>query len=55
MRQLLSVLFLFYRLFIVMLTVLVARRLEESRIGRAWKAIREDEIAAAAVEFQSYE
>ena len=41
--------FYFLVLFIVMLTVLVARRLEESRIGRAWKAIREDEIAAAAM------
>jgi branched-chain amino acid transport system permease protein len=28
---------------------LVAQRLEESRIGRAWKAIREDEIAAASM------
>ena len=33
----------------MILTVLVASRLEESRIGRAWKAIREDEIAAAAM------
>jgi branched-chain amino acid transport system permease protein len=41
--------FYFIVLFIVMLTVLVARRLEESRIGRAWKAIREDEIAASAM------
>jgi branched-chain amino acid transport system permease protein len=41
--------FYFIVLFIVMLTVLVSRRLEESRIGRAWKAIREDEIAAAAM------
>jgi branched-chain amino acid transport system permease protein len=36
-------------LLIAILTVLVTRRLEESRIGRAWKAIREDEIAAAAM------
>jgi branched-chain amino acid transport system permease protein len=41
--------FYFLVLFIVILTVLVSRRLEESRIGRAWKAIREDEIAAAAM------
>jgi branched-chain amino acid transport system permease protein len=41
--------FYFIALVIVMLTVLVSRRLEESRIGRAWKAIREDEIAAAAM------
>jgi len=41
--------FYFIALLIVMLTVLISRRLEESRIGRAWKAIREDEIAAAAM------
>ena len=41
--------FYFLVLLIAMLTVLVTRRLEESRIGRAWKAIREDEIAAAAM------
>jgi branched-chain amino acid transport system permease protein len=41
--------FYFLVLFIVILTVVVSRRLEESRIGRAWKAIREDEIAAAAM------
>jgi branched-chain amino acid transport system permease protein len=41
--------FYFLVLLIAILTALVARRLEESRIGRAWKAIREDEIAAAAM------
>jgi branched-chain amino acid transport system permease protein len=41
--------FYFLVLLIATLTALVARRLEESRIGRAWKAIREDEIAAAAM------
>ena len=41
--------FYFIALLIVMLTVLISRRLEESRIGRGWKAIREDEIAAAAM------
>ncbi len=30
------------------LTILAMRRLEDSRIGRAWMAIREDEMAAAA-------
>ena len=30
-------------------TVFVSRRLEDSRIGRAWIAIREDELAAAAM------
>jgi branched-chain amino acid transport system permease protein len=41
--------FYFLVLLMVVLTVVVSRRLEESRIGRAWKAIREDEIAAAAM------
>ncbi|MGM9490563.1 ABC transporter permease subunit [Ideonella sp. YS5] len=31
------------------LTVLVSHRLQRSRIGRAWMAIREDELAAAAM------
>ncbi len=31
------------------LAIFVSRRLEKSRIGRAWMAIREDEIAAAAM------
>jgi branched-chain amino acid transport system permease protein len=41
--------FYFLVLLIVIFTVVVTQRLEESRIGRAWKAIREDEIAAAAM------
>lgn len=32
-----------------MLTILISLRLENSRIGRAWVAIREDELAAAAM------
>jgi len=41
----------FYFLILVMVCtiILVTRRLENSRIGRAWKAIREDEVAAAAM------
>jgi branched-chain amino acid transport system permease protein len=43
----------FYFYFLVLLcvfaVVVVTRRLEDSRIGRAWKAIREDELAAAAM------
>jgi ABC-type branched-subunit amino acid transport system permease subunit len=35
-------------LFFVVVVVLLFRRLEHSRIGRSWAAIREDEIAAAA-------
>ncbi len=33
----------------VILAILLSRRLERSRIGRAWAAIREDEIAAASM------
>jgi len=42
---------LYYYLFLalVVLSVVVCHRLETSRIGRAWMAIREDEIAAKAM------
>ncbi len=42
---------LYYYLFLAMvvLSVVVCHRLEHSRIGRAWMAIREDEIAAKAM------
>jgi branched-chain amino acid transport system permease protein len=42
---------LYYYLFLslVLVTVLISYRLEVSRIGRAWMAIREDEIAAKAM------
>jgi branched-chain amino acid transport system permease protein len=42
---------LYYYLFLalVLFSVLVCHRLERSRIGRAWMAIREDEIAAKAM------
>jgi branched-chain amino acid transport system permease protein len=33
-------------MFLLLITILVARNLERSRIGRAWMAIREDELAA---------
>jgi branched-chain amino acid transport system permease protein len=36
-------------LFLVVASVIVCHRLETSRIGRAWMAIREDEIAAKAM------
>jgi branched-chain amino acid transport system permease protein len=41
--------FYFLVLAIVALVVLVNRRLENSHIGRAWEAIREDELAAQAM------
>ncbi|MGC2458614.1 MAG: ABC transporter ATP-binding protein [Gallionellaceae bacterium] len=42
---------LYYYLFLLftLLVVFVSRRLEDSRIGRAWMAIREDEVAAEAM------
>ena len=36
-------------LFLVVVSVIICHRLETSRIGRAWMAIREDEIAAKAM------
>jgi branched-chain amino acid transport system permease protein len=35
--------------FMVLITVFVIRRLERSKMGRAWVAVREDEIAASAM------
>ena len=42
---------LYYYLFLVLMvaTVTICHRLQESRIGRAWMAIRDDEVAAAAM------
>jgi branched-chain amino acid transport system permease protein len=42
---------LYYYLFLVLtiIIIIVSVRLEDSRIGRAWMAIREDEIAAKAM------
>ncbi len=39
----------FLVLLIVLLVVIVNRRLEDSHIGRAWEAIREDQVAAQAM------
>ncbi len=43
--------YLYYYLFLalVVLTIIACSRLQNSRIGRAWMAIREDEIAAKAM------
>ncbi len=42
---------LYYYLFLalVLLTVAICQRLQDSRIGRAWMAIRDDEVAAKAM------
>jgi len=47
--QFYNVFFYFLALIIIMIAIVVARRLEDSRIGRAWTAIREDETAAIAM------
>ena len=41
--------FYFLVLLIVAVVILVNRRLEDSHVGRAWEAIREDELAAQAM------
>ena len=43
--------YLYYYLFLVLtiITIVICVRLQDSRIGRAWMAIREDEIAAKAM------
>jgi branched-chain amino acid transport system permease protein len=43
--------YFYYYLFLAftLLAIFVALRLQDSRIGRAWAAIREDEVAAAAM------
>jgi len=41
--------FYFLALLIVVAVIIVNRRLEDSHIGRAWEAIREDELAARAM------
>jgi branched-chain amino acid transport system permease protein len=43
--------FFFYllALLILVITVVIVRRLENSKLGRAWTAIREDEVAAIAM------
>jgi branched-chain amino acid transport system permease protein len=44
-----NVMFYLLALLVIILIVNVARRLEDSKIGRAWAAIREDETAAIAM------
>ena len=47
--QFYNVFFYFLALIVIMVAIMVARRLDDSRIGRAWTAIREDETAAIAM------
>ena len=44
-----QLMFYFLAIGLITLIIVVARRLEESPIGRAWTAIREDEVAARAM------
>ena len=44
-----QLLFYFLAILILGIIILVARRLDDSPIGRAWTAIREDEVAAIAM------
>lgn len=44
-----QILFYFIAIVLIGLTILVSKRLEDSPIGRAWTAIREDEVAAIAM------
>ena len=44
----LNAVYLWTALALVMITVFCSARLRDSRLGRAWVAIREDEIAASA-------
>jgi branched-chain amino acid transport system permease protein len=39
----------FVALFMVLVTIFINRRLRDSRMGRAWIAVREDEVAAASM------
>lgn len=44
-----NVMFYMYALLVIIIIVVVTRRLNDSKIGRAWTAIREDETAAIAM------
>ncbi len=44
-----QLLFYFIAIIVIVVILVIARRLEDSPIGRAWTAIREDEVAAIAM------
>ncbi|HKE97734.1 MAG TPA: branched-chain amino acid ABC transporter permease [Actinomycetes bacterium] len=44
-----NAIYLYLELLVIALTLAVVYRLNQSRIGRAWVAVREDEVAAAAM------
>ncbi|HTX73865.1 MAG TPA: hypothetical protein VMC79_13625 [Rectinemataceae bacterium] len=47
--QLYNILFYFIALLVVIAVVVITHRLDDSKIGRAWVAVREDELAATAM------
>jgi len=48
-NQFYNILFYLIALFVVILVIVITFRLDDSKIGRAWTAIREDELAAGAM------
>jgi branched-chain amino acid transport system permease protein len=48
-NQFYNILFYLIALFIVIIVIIVTYRLDDSKIGRAWTAVREDELAATAM------
>jgi branched-chain amino acid transport system permease protein len=44
-----NVFFYLMSLIVILVVIVVVRRLQDSKIGRAWEAIREDELAAIAM------
>jgi branched-chain amino acid transport system permease protein len=47
--QFYNLFFYFMALIVVVVVIVVTQRLDDSKIGRAWTAIREDEVAAVAM------
>jgi branched-chain amino acid transport system permease protein len=47
--QLYNLFFYLAALLVILVVILVVRRLDDSKIGRAWTAIREDEVAAISM------
>ena len=48
-NQFYNILFYLIALFIVIVVIVITYRLDDSKIGRAWTAVREDELAATAM------
>ncbi|MEI6873499.1 MAG: branched-chain amino acid ABC transporter permease [Spirochaetota bacterium] len=48
-NQFYNILFYLIALFVVIVVVIVTFRLDNSKVGRAWTAVREDELAATAM------